>query len=189
MVATTPTALPARPGRMLRATLLALAGAGLGVLLGGIAVAFIATKLFGFQLLTVKSDSMAPVIARGDLIVVKPVPITAVDVGDIVLFRSGGDEVPTVHRVVGINEVVLEVRDPAGVTRETVTDYRLVTQGDRNPLPDPGEVDADALLGTVWFTIPGGAVLGGVALQQLLLAIAVAVLLLWAAWELQRRWQ
>ncbi|GAB4327190.1 MAG: hypothetical protein Kow0010_10640 [Dehalococcoidia bacterium] len=175
-------------GRFARLAVLASAGIASGIVLGALIVAVAATLLFDFHILTVSSNSMAPTIKKGDLIVVRPQAISAVETGDVVLFRSGEDHVPTVHRVVGINEFVLLVRDAARGETEIVTEHRLVTQGDRNPAPDPGEVTASSLMGTVWFTIPGAGIVGGVPLQHLSLAFALIALSLWGAWELQRRW-
>jgi signal peptidase I len=173
--------------RIGRAMLPSAAGIALGLFFGGLLAAIIATRLFGYQVLTVRSESMAPAIRAGDLIVVKPVPIDRLEPGDIVLFASGGDAIPTVHRVAGVNTIALEVRDTAGQPIETLTDYRLVTQGDANPLPDASEVTASQLRGEVWFTIPGGGVVAGMPLQIILAAVAATTTLTWIAWEAARR--
>ena len=120
--------------------------------LGGLLLAVVATRVFDFEVLTVRSGSMEPAIARGDLIVVKPQAIERVNEGDIVLFAAGGDGIPTVHRVVGINEIEFRVTDTATGAVDSSFDYRLVTKGDANPEPDTAEVDASRLRGEVWFT-------------------------------------
>lgn len=154
---------------------------------GGLLLIVTATRLIDFHILTVRSDSMAPSISSGDLIVVKPLSIADVAVGDVILFASGGDAIPTVHRVTGINTVQVEVRDPSGDALETVTEHRLVTQGDSNPLPDASEVTAANLRGEVWFIIPNGGAMAGLPIQFLLLAVASAVTAGWFAWEVNRK--
>ena len=123
----------------------------LGVVAGAILLTLVATRFFDFHVLTVTSGSMAPVINSGDLIVTRPVPISEIEEGDIILFQSGGDRIPTVHRVIGINEIELQLIDRATGATEVSVDRRLLTMGDSNPAPDTGEVTADRLLGEVWF--------------------------------------
>ena len=122
---------------------------------------------------------MAPAIESGDLIVVKPTAIEGVGVGDIVLFESGGDGVLTVHRVIGVNEISLEIRDSAAGTTTTTTDYRLVTRGDANPAPDNAEVTSGDLRGEVWFRVPKAGALAG---RGVVVALGVALGLAVGAW-------
>jgi len=181
--------LAPRSARQLRAArLAALAAAGLivGLAFGALVVAVLATRLFGYEILTVRSASMEPALRAGDLIVVRPAAIEDIDEGDVVLFTSGGDSVPTVHRVAGVNHLELQVRDPLTGTVDVSTDYRLVTQGDANDLPDPREVTAGELRGEVWFSIPGAGNLTGMPAQRLLFALFGSTLLAWCAWELWR---
>lgn len=166
----------ARAGRAAGVVLLATVAGAVG---GLVLVTLVATRLLGFQLLTVASDSMAPAINAGDLVVVRPVAIDAVDEGDVVLFETGGDSVPVVHRVVGINEVELQLRDPATGRVESTTVRSLVTRGDANPAPDNGEVEAEDLRGEVWFRVPGA---GAVAGRSMVLVTAAALGLSLAAW-------
>ncbi len=160
-----------------------------GLLLGAILVAGLAGRLFDYRVLTVTSDSMAPAIRAGDLIIVRPLGIDAVRPGNIVVFHAGGDSIPTVHRVVGINEVELVIRDPSGTELERITERRLLTKGDNNPAPDPGEVTAASLVGSVWVTVPRLGMVAGLPLQYASLALAAATLCAWAAWELRRRFR
>jgi len=150
-----------------------------GAVGGVVLVTLVATRLLGFQLLTVASDSMAPAINAGDLVIVRPVAIDTVDEGDIVLFEAGGDSVPVVHRVIGINEVELQLRHPATGSVESTTARTLITRGDANPAPDNGEVEADDLRGEVWFRVPGA---GAVAGRSMVLVSAAALGLSLAAW-------
>lgn len=181
-----------RPRRSPVASSLRLAGIASGALIlgtaaGAIVLALIATRFFDFHVLTVTSGSMAPAINSGDLIVTRPVPINDVREGDVILFHSGGDRIPTVHRVIGINEVELQLVDRATGRTESSIDRRLLTMGDANPAPDSGEVTADRLLGEVWFEVPGaGAVAGRGFVVVFAVALGVAVAA-WASWEIAVR--
>ncbi len=181
-----PAASPLLP-RLGRAALFSAAGIALGLFFGALLAAIIATRLFDYQILTVRSESMSPAIRAGDLIVVKPVPIDRVEAGDVILFTSGGDGIPTVHRVAGVNTIELHIQDSSGNSVETLVQHRLVTQGDANPLPDASEVSAGDLRGEVWFTIPGGGLIAGLPLQIVLGAIALSTSVAWLAWEVSRR--
>ena len=185
------TGQPAGPKWLTRARLsrpLALA-AGLvaGAALGLLVVALLSMRLLGFQALTVASDSMAPALKTGDLIIVKPVNIGSVDPGDVVLFASGGERIPTVHRVLGVNEYETLIRDGAEGKPTRFMDYGLVTGGDANPAPDAREVSAEQLMGTVWFTVPGGGALAGLPINTAFLGLAIAVVAVWMVWEIRSR--
>lgn len=183
---TSPRVLPL-PVRAARVVPLALAGLIIGVLTAALVVALVATTVFDYRILTVRSDSMSPAIETGDIIVVRPRAIEAVSAGDIVLFESGGDRVPTVHRVAGINEVELRVTDKQSATTTVFTDPRLVTKGDANELPDLGEVTSDQFLGEVWFTVPWGTRFSGLPLQYLFLGMVVITCAVWIEWERRHR--
>lgn len=187
MIAVTLRPAAARPIRIVRALGIGLVGTVLGLALGGLLLAVVATRVFDFEVLTVRSGSMEPAIARGDLIVVKPQAIDRVNEGDIVLFASGGDGIPTVHRVVGINEIEFRVSDTATGEAESSFDYRLVTKGDANPEADTAEVDASRLRGEVWFTVPGAGGVAGWPLQYVLFGVAGLSLAGWACWEVLER--
>ncbi|MCA9829180.1 MAG: signal peptidase I [Dehalococcoidia bacterium] len=182
----------AQPRRSLVPGSLRIAGVAtgalvLGAIVGAILLALIATRFFDFHVLTVTSGSMAPAINSGDLIVTRPVAIGEIEEGDIILFQSGGDRIPTVHRVIGINEVELQLIDRATGTTEVSVDHRLLTMGDANPAPDSGEVTADRLLGEVWFEVPAAGAIAGrgiVLIFAVVLGVAIAA---WASWEIAIR--
>lgn len=178
---------PVLAPRLARSAVIAGAGIASGLALATLLLALIATRFFDFQVLTVRSDSMAPSIGSGDLIIVKPVTIDDVQAGDVVLFASGGDAVPTVHRVAGINTVDIQLRGRDGTIANTLTEHRLVTQGDANPLPDASEVTAANLQGEVWFTIPNGGAIAGLPLRLVLFGFAASITAAWLGWELTSR--
>lgn len=79
------------------------------------------------------SGSMEPTVSPGDVVIVDA--SAAIAVGDIITFDDG-KEVPTTHRVVGIE------------------DGQYVTQGDANQNPDTQRVAPGDVLGGVTLTIP-----------------------------------
>jgi signal peptidase len=166
-----------------------LAGAAFGLLLGAALVALVATRFFGFALLAVNSDSMAPAIESGDAIVVKPVSADSIGAGDVILFQSGGDLVPTVHRVIGVHEIEARVTSRASGETAVSKDYRFVTQGDGNPAPDAATVPAERVLGEVWFTVPQAGALFGIPAQALLFVAAGTFGVLWLGLEAMSRYR
>ncbi|QAY69121.1 signal peptidase I [Xylanimonas protaetiae] len=123
-------------------------------LLGLVAAVTVAPRLVGAVPLAVANDSMQPSMARGDLVVVRPVPAELLEVGDVVAYRPvpGSGEVVTTR----VTDVV--VRDGAVV--------HLQTQGDASPYPD-GPMDREQLKGRVAYAVP---LVGRVAQQPWLLA-------------------
>ena len=185
------TATSTRP-RMMRGIRLSLslaAGLLFGLLLGGAIVVLLATRLFGFAVVTITSDSMSPAIRSGDIVVVRPAAIDDVSAGEIVLFTQGGDRVPTLHRVVGINEVETRVTSRSTGEETVLLDYRLVTQGDANPAPDASSVSRDELRGELWFRIPAAGWLQGMPVRGLMFLVAGIFGLGWCAswWRGRRR--
>jgi signal peptidase len=178
---------PASPPRLLRTTTVLAGAVLLGLAAAAIVVAVIATRFFDYHILTVSSGSMAPALRTGDLIVVRPAPIDRVREGDIVLFESGGDGIPTVHRVIGVNTVETRITDRATGAVERIVDYRLVTKGDNNPAPDSQEVTAAHLRGELWFTIPGAGAFLGAGLATWAGLVFIAAIAGWAAWEVVAR--
>src|SRR5690606_2120739 len=94
---------------------------------------------FGFKLVRVQSSSMEPALSVGDLVLVRPVAPKDIKEGDIILFETNvGAQV--MHRVVGINSIITNVRTPEGELVESNEKFRFLTQGDANPNPDAGDV-------------------------------------------------
>ena len=80
-------------------------------------------------LLAVESESMEPILYRGDLVIVRSVDPTTLQVGDIVIYNASSwgssytSTVPIVHRII-------EIIDVSG-------SLYFITKGDNNPFPDP----------------------------------------------------
>jgi signal peptidase I len=71
----------------------------------------------------VSSESMEPVLERGDLVVIESIPTEKVAVGDVIVFKAPSPyPSPIIHRVKSI------------VNYQNT--YYFQTQGDNNPLPD-----------------------------------------------------
>jgi signal peptidase I len=114
------------------AVVLGLLGAGL---------AGVGGRLLPVQLYVMTSDSMAPSLPSGSLLVVQATSPTAIWPGEIVVFPSPLDGRGTVtHRVVGVT------LQADGIV--------LRTRGDANPAADPWLVPATAVRGKVVAVVP-----------------------------------
>lgn len=71
------------------------------VLLGALLVTAAAPRILGFQTYVIYGSSMEPAIKLGSLILAKPVEADDLQVGDIIVFRSGNETTVT-HRITGI---------------------------------------------------------------------------------------
>lgn len=115
------------------------------VLLGATALVTLAVlvpRVAGATPYTVLTGSMSPAYPAGTLVVVRPVDLEDVRVGDVVTYqlRSGEPAVAT-HRVVGVGWT------PDG---EKV----LTTRGDANSVTDAEPVRSVQLRGEVWYAVP-----------------------------------
>jgi signal peptidase len=118
------------------ALLTALAGVALLVLL---AVAL--ARPLGFRLLVDHSDSMAPAIRTGDLLVARDVPPREARVGDVVTFHAPGTGRLLTHRVV-------ERRLPPGGR------WAFVTRGDANSGVERWSIPTRGKMGRVELRLP-----------------------------------
>jgi signal peptidase len=120
-----------------------------------IATAFVAVMLVGLallltpvlqvfggtQLLAVMSGSMEPIIHVGGIVAVRPVPVNALQVGDVITFANQSNpDVLVTHRI-----VALEARD-----NQTL----VTTKGDANDSVDAVAVPLSRAVGRVDFTLP-----------------------------------
>ncbi len=90
-------------------------------------------QLFNVRAFVVASDSMAPVIRKHALVYAKKVNKENVDIGDVIVIKTG--KTPVLHRVIEINET-------------TVT-----TNGDNNDNPDK-PVNWEFVQGKMIYQIP-----------------------------------
>lgn len=130
----------------------------------------IAGYAFGMSLVMFSTGSMAPTIPAGSVALVREVPATEIEVGDVVTVARP-DDLPITHRV-------LEV---LAVDGETVT---FTMQGDANDDPDLQPYTATTVrevlgsvprIATLVASLQDARVLGG-------LAVGAAALVTWAFW-------
>ena len=111
------------------------------VLLFGI-VALLLSTMFtipgSVEVKIVKSGSMEPAIQTGAVIVTRPT--AAYRTGDVITFENASSDIPTTHRIVGVEE-------SGGAVS-------FVTKGDANEEADNAMVARDDVLGKVLFDIP-----------------------------------
>lgn len=124
--------------------------------------------------MTILTSSMEPTYPPGTLIIVKPVPIDEIAIGDAVTYQiaSGKPEVVT-HRVIAISSV----------DGEKV----FTTKGDNNAVADPKPVLPVQIRGTVWYAVPYighvNSLVNGESRTWIVPAIAVG-LFAYAGWML-----
>jgi len=90
--------------------------------------------------LIVLSGSMEPKMSPGDAVIVREVPPSEIETGDVITFQRAGTDTPTTHRVIEI--------------QQTEGGIAYVTQGDANEEPDRGTVAHSRVVGEVIFVIP-----------------------------------
>ena len=95
--------------------------------------------LFPVKPVAIATGSMEPDIQVGDVVIVGPVDVSKLEIGDIIQYQSDGYTV--VHRIAGI------VKDADGVSM-------FVTKGDHNNTEDKEPVYGTNIIGKVLFTIP-----------------------------------
>ncbi len=169
---TTRRARPLRGGR--RSPLATLSRWASAVLLGvavvGVLVFSVGTFTGWLLVQTVPTGSMEPTIHRGSAIVVDPIGVDDVRVGDVIVFAAPETQRMTVHRVTAV---------------ERGDDGRPVftTKGDANNGPDPWRLQIDDdHLHRVRLAVPhlGGLLLAMSALTtRIVLTAAGAALVLW----------
>ncbi len=96
---------------------------------------------FGVHPLVICSGSMEPTLEVGDVVIIAPVKVDEIKVGDIVEYRSTNMSI--VHRVHNIRKV-----GGHGYQVE------FITKGDANDIPDPDPVHPDQIVGKVILVIP-----------------------------------
>lgn len=89
-------------------------------------VLVVGPRVLRYRVDVVASGSMEPTIAKGSIVVLRPISADKVAVGDIITFYPPDHQQLVTHRVVDI--------------ADTTEGPAFVTQGDANPLPDPWQV-------------------------------------------------
>lgn len=96
------------------------------------------SRIMGYQCYSVISGSMEPTYSVGDLIYVKEVDPSQIEIGDPVTFVLNEELQVATHRVIGVNE-------------EKQVFY---TKGDANEIPDSNPVHFKNVIGVPQFSIP-----------------------------------
>ncbi|MCL1948811.1 MAG: signal peptidase I [Turicibacter sp.] len=94
-----------------------------------------AFNLIGFRTYTILTGSMIPFANPGDAIFVTANP-SNLQVGDVITYHDHQGGITT-HRIVDIEEAA------------------ITTRGDNNNVDDAHTIDFEAVIGRVWFAIPG----------------------------------
>lgn len=102
------------------------------------AVFLMGSRLLGYRVFNVISGSMAPVYNVGDLIYVKDVSPSAIQVGDDITFILNEDLVVATHRVIEID----------------AANQHFYTQGIANDIADSEPVHYNNVIGVPQFRIP-----------------------------------
>lgn len=143
--------------------------------LAGLAAAVLVPRLAGATPYTVLTGSMRPALPPGTLVVVRPVALDDVAVGDVVTYQlRSGDPAVVTHRVLAV-----------GVRADG--ERVLTTQGDANDVPDAEPVREEQVRGRLWYAVPllgrASTALTGSERRTVVDAAAVG-LLVYAGWVL-----
>jgi signal peptidase I len=155
------------------ANLLVMAAIGYAAV---VAVSITVPRFFGYQVLTVLSDSMGPTFRAGDLVVESKVSPLDVRLGDVVTYRKPGTKSTLVtHRVVAI------------AAHGRLVSFR--TQGDANTGFEGWSIRADGKLGRVLYHVPKvGYATDRIGSRLGRFALVVVPALLLGLFELKRIW-
>ena len=122
----------------------------MALVIGLFLLLIVVPRFFPLNVATILTGSMEPNLPQGALVLALPVNPTAVEVGDIIVFKSGKESSTVVsHRVI-------EVSNNGGLF--------FTTKGDANENPDPAPVPAGNVKGKVVFHVPYlGGIFGAVS--------------------------
>lgn len=130
----------------------------------------LAALLFDITLIMFKTGSMSPTIPAGSLALVREIPASDANVGDVVTVDRP-DQLPVTHRVVATEP---------GVDGQTI----LTLRGDANPVDDPAPYTVSTVR-VVLVSVPGLAVAVVVMSNPWALGavtVAVASFITWYFW-------
>lgn len=121
---------------------LGLSGALLLLVIALAVIVIVVPRASGSIPLTVLTRSMAPGLPPGTLIVVQPVDVDDLAVGDVITYQiRSGDPAVITHRIIAINASTTGART-------------FETKGDNNSDADPDPVSAIQVQGKVWYSVP-----------------------------------
>jgi signal peptidase I len=156
------------------------------------AVSFTLLQLSGTTFYRITSPSMTGTLDVGAVVAVRAAEPWTIEVGDVIAIGDEDVEVPTVHRVVQLQQQFPDVRQvftdsrdgsPLG-ERWQRAPRSFITKGDANPSNDPRPVTEDQLRGRVVFQVPAMLrFLPGLASQGTLLVVGIGSFVLYALWQ------
>ncbi|MCR1783097.1 signal peptidase I [Nocardioides carbamazepini] len=107
-----------------------------------LAAAVLVPRIAGGTPYTVLTGSMEPDYPPGALVVVKPVAVDRIRIGDVITYqRASGRSTVVTHRVVGVGS-------------RLDGEKAFTTQGDANDAPDPAPVREVQIKGWLWYSVP-----------------------------------
>lgn len=127
-------------------------------------------SLFGYSAYIITSDSMAPEISKGDVVITRKIEEEEIKVNDTITFLEEGQNIT--HRVIEIKEI------------DEHKEY--ITKGDNNEVEDGKSVIYENIKGKVIFKIP---FLGNIIFfmkDQIILLIIVLIILLVCLYKIQK---
>ncbi len=129
-------------------------------------------NFFGYSLHAIQTESMEPEINVGDLVIVKKVPYSEIDIGDDILFKCE-DEQSKVYGMYVVHRVI-EKTDTEGV---------YITKGVNNPVPDSYPSKAEGKVVKVSSAF-GGVFLFFTNSRNLIMIIAIVGMLIFTFLQL-----
>lgn len=109
----------------------------------------------------VQSDSMLPVLRRGDAVFVRDASFDTLHEGDVITARFPESEGVFTHRIIRVDA---EKR-------------QIYTRGDHNMADDPMPTDASHIIGKMWFSVPFIGYLSFILKSNTVLYIAIGIAL------------
>ncbi|WP_291056967.1 signal peptidase I [Herbiconiux sp.] len=136
-------------------------------------VTVVLPALVGGRPLTVLTQSMEPGLPPGTLVVVRPVPVQDIRIGDVLTYQIESGEPGVIsHRVIE-------------KTMSSNGSILFVTKGDNNDLADENPVQEVQVVGTLWYSVPllgwVNTAVNGEA-RSVIVPVAVAALFGYAGW-------
>ncbi|MBB1050781.1 signal peptidase I [Dietzia sp. CW19] len=134
-------------------------------------VATIAAFALNISLIMFKTGSMSPTIPTGSLAVVRQIPASDIEVGDVTTVSRGEGQLPVTHRVVSVT--------PVGDGT-----YSVEMKGDANDSPDAQPYEVSEVKKVLWHAPRLAYVVAAVSQPKYMAGITVAAsfLVVWAFW-------
>lgn len=138
-------------------------------------IAVICAFAFNITLIMFRTGSMSPTIPTGSLAIVREVPASEVEVGDVTTIDRP-NQLPVTHRITSM--------EPIGGGA-----YSIRMKGDANDSEDPAPYEVSTVRKVLW-SIPGLGYIVAKAQNPKVMAVTtvvMAILVTWAFWPRKRR--